>query len=734
MKKLFHIVITCILFFACSEKEQSAELPPNYMVSKKLDKVVMQESWGILEKAQQMANSGNTINDVLGLLPENTQIMVNNNSLIYFLEGSVPMLVSFNKSSQKTKGGGAVSGSTFLSPRIATNNALFTNSNIQEASEEVNVLGYERGEYKRQIKEALLVSAYPYDFGRYDDVVSANEYLSDQNNYTGNIVLRSQNLSLTDYTDWQKYDIVHVSSHGERLCGYPYEVGDKIEVITAGESNFCGTVLKSGVKHGYTTIKEMQDFFFKPENYNYIEHIVIGSEDFYLKPSFFTEFYSSADLKNKIWIFSACEMGQRSDMQAAIQSILKDSHFLYWLNSVDPKDAFFALQKFYKNLAVEGLDAKKAFEKIPKQLRWGLPSEFVDPKKENKDTIQTTTELLHLQTGEPRHGVEVIKLLHPIHKTTLQEGDLYPLNGDFGDGQTETMEVKLDLLGYTQEEFIQKKMTLSLFVREDVILNHFVFLPDTPDDGVKVEKIPGKKFGVRLIFDGIEIGDIPKDLETMEIKGYLHFDDERFSIHSEIVNINPKDVKVILRGNNTVTITYDNDTEATVVKSPSAPSDTYMDTDGFIYTYIDRPQDRGWKKMNLSGFMGSRMANKMNDVLDFPMDLDILLEKQGLSTQVPTIPKASKNIFKPLINWPNQLTQAKLSRSPNFERKETTCLSGKGDCLVFYGIHGQSKGVVIHFNELGKLERLKYKGQILNYEYGDYSVNTPPAVELKIPF
>ena len=563
------------------------------MVSKKLEKEALSKSWSILEKAQHMADSGSTINDVLGLFPENTQIMVNGNSLVYFLQGSVPMLVSFDKTKKRTKGGGGISGNASLYPMISTNSALLASPVVQEDSKEVNVVGHERGEYKRQIKEALLISAYPYDFGGYDDVISAAEYLSDQNNYSGNIVLRSENLTLASYTDWQKYDLIHVSSHGERLCGYPFEIGDKIEIITAGESNFCGTVLHSGVKHGYTDIREMQDFFFKPENYSYIEHIIIGWEDFYLKPSFFAEFYSTADLNNKIWVFSACEMGQRSDMRATMQSVLKDSHFFYWLNAVDPKNAYFAFQELYKNLAFEGLDAKKAFEEIPLNLKKIYPN--VTEKR--KDTaIDLGTELLHLQTGKPRHGIEVIELLHPIHETILQESDLYPLNGDFGDGQTEIMEVKLDLLGYTEEEFMQKGMTLSLFVRGKAILDHFVFLPDMPNDGVMVKKIPGKKYGVRLIFDGIEIDDIPKDLETMEIKGYLHLDDERFSIHSEEVNINPKDVKVTARGTNTVTITYDNDTGASKFQSVSAPSDVFMDTKGFVYTYVDRPQDRGWKK------------------------------------------------------------------------------------------------------------------------------------------
>ena len=133
--------------------------------------------------------------------------------------------------------------------------------------------------------------------------------------------------------------------------------------------------------------------------------------------------------------------------------------------------------------------------------------------------------------------------------------------------------------------------------------------------------------------------------------------------------------------------------------------------------------------------MGQQMANKMMKMLDVPMDVDILLGKEGLSSEVPfpSTTKVTKNMFKPLVNWPNQITQAKLSRSPHFERKETTCLSGNGDCLVFYGIQGQSKGVVIHFNEKGKLEQMKYKGQTLTYNYGDYTVNVPVAKELKLP-
>jgi len=82
-----------------------------------------------------------------------------------------------------------------------------------------------------------------------------------------------------------------------------------------------------------------------------------------------------------------------------------------------------------------------------------LPSTLPDT---SKDTIETTTSLLHLQTDDPRHGIEVIDMLNPENKNLIELNDFYPLVGDFDDGKDETLNLKVKLIGYTQAEFLEK--------------------------------------------------------------------------------------------------------------------------------------------------------------------------------------------------------------------------------------------------------------------------------------
>ena len=53
---------------------------------------------------------------------------------------------------------------------------------------------------------------------------------------------------------------------------------------------------------------------------------------------------------------------------------------------------------------------------------------------------------------ETNHVREVITLLHPESKVTLEPGAVYPINGTLGDGESDRIELLFRVEGYTQQE------------------------------------------------------------------------------------------------------------------------------------------------------------------------------------------------------------------------------------------------------------------------------------------
>jgi len=343
-------------------------------------------------------------------------------------------------------------------------------TSFAEEDELVDVVASEKGEDNRHKKKALLLSPYLSQFGNTDDGIFAKKILEKNKNYKGRVDFVSSNLSLDLYQSLGDYDLVHIVTHGERFCGSEMFVdGSEIEVTYGGDSNYCRTLLDTGIKHGFNNETEVQNFL--AENPEYKNLIVIASDVIELKSSFFRHFYQNG-IENKIWIFSACELGQQSDMRSTMNDIHLNGHFLYWSNKVRSSDASRAFNKFYRNLIKEGLDVKRAFEKIPNNLKMNL-----EYKSDNSTNV--TTSLVHLKTGKSRHGIEVIEMKHPEKKNkTIKRGDFYPLVGDFGDGQPEALTLKVELRGYTRAEFEDKQMKVGLKVDDEIVLWNKPFLPD----------------------------------------------------------------------------------------------------------------------------------------------------------------------------------------------------------------------------------------------------------------
>lgn len=700
------MVLYASVFIACTEK-QVPSVPTDPMVSEKITEKAVAESWHLLKRAQEMADNGQTTADILKILPDSTLVQTNGTELLFHLKGSVPMLVkvSGRNSDNDTKlhGGGGTILPLNIKPTFLT--AATAATYLATEHEEVDVLAAHKGEDIRQRKKALVLSPFKSDFGADDDGFLVREYLRSHRNYKAGIAFKTNGLTLDDYKNFGEFDLVHLSTHGVRFCDAVRFANGGIEIVSGGDSNYCRTLIDTGIKHGFKTEAEINAFL--NENPDLKNHIVLADEQISLKSSFFEHFYAGKGLQHKIWVFSACELGQRSDLSHTINNILTDSHLIYWLNSVEAEDAVKTFDAFYKNLITEGLDAKKSFEEIPGGLRSGLPSEL-------NDSIKTTTELLHLQTDKPHHGIEIIEMWHPEDKVPLTNGTFYPVVGDFGDGKDETLTLKVRLKGYSAAAFEERSMSLSLKADDNTVLDRQRFLPDM-ENNIEVKNLENHRYGVEVTVNDIPIPDVA-DKKEIVLSAYLHLNDNNFSVHKERVTIKADGVKAIITGTgNRMVLTYDDKNRAQQIQSPQLPSNAYTDEHGYMYVHTPK---QGWVKMNLVDFMGKAMLQMPNNA--------------ALGNMMENI-NGNDNLFFPITEWGLRFRKTAFESNPNFSKQMVDC--GKAEkCTRFNGIAGEEAGVQALFEPGGRLRELNFNGIKIQYEYGEYNVILPNAKELNMPF
>lgn len=716
------------------------------MVSKKLTKTALGISWDVLTNSQRLANEGKGLKEIIEQLPEGTKIMLSEGAIVFFMEGSVPMLVELPAKPNFKITKGTPTGSASLADNLL---------------EEQDVIANKRGDPEREYKKALILSPFLDEFKADDDGLVAYNYLKENKNYKEGITFLKNRKSIEDiliYTTFADYDLVHLSTHGRKFCINPitkkkdysgemvFEIDDFTEETFALEDIFdendaltvfdaitgeeqdtnynvfldnisCSTLIQTGIEHGldFKNLERFIEFLEDPDSN--APHLVFGWKKIHLKASFFSQY---GVLNDKLWIFSACEMGQKDDLVQVMQNTHKNGSFLYWSNAVNPKDAYKAFDKFYENLAKEGLDIENSFDKIPDELKSNLESS-IDVRKESEyHEIAATTDLKLLASEKPRHAVEIVDLRHPITGLQLVDGNLLPIAGDFGDEKQERIPLKLQLIGYKKHEF--EKMTLSIKTDgyvTSIFKKKFINVP--PDPNMKISSIAGVEHGIELSFDEILIPDLKKDQEKLELKAYLHFNDNRFSVHTVSVIVNPKDVKVSGHGpKGSFTITHDYDAQATKMQASSAPSDVFSDANGYIHAYDPK---EGWQKINISYFLSKNFQKRIGEIVGNSIAKDLVSEI-GLDTKAD---KAS--LFRQITNWPNQITITKLTNSDAFSKSEITCSNSIGKCFQFRGIAKETKGVVIKFNSNNKLQKMTVKGQILDFKYGDFKVVLPSSRE-----
>ncbi len=719
MKVFLKFAFIALLLFSCNSKKKesiSIEHSDDLMHSETLSAAIFDRSWTLLKKGQQLADGGSSIDEIIKIFPDSTLVQTNDTSILFFIKGSEPMLIELKSRTH--------------SQNIQANNVSILPQSIQQASvlpnlifgsnlyfdedTKADVVGSQRGELARQFKKAVLISPKLVEFGNEDDYYVVASILNKNRNYKENVTIRKNKLTLEDYKDWDKFDIVHLSTHGKTFCKKEtIVVNGKLKPTQTEVKVKCRSLINTGIKLDFKNSEEAVKYLNDNE---YNGKIIITTKSIVLKSDFFEHFYSNG-VKNKIWFFSACEMGRLSDMTDAMKKIHKNGHFLYWTNEVPVDIAKNATQLFYQNLIDKGLQTEEAFEKIPSKFRKDVAAKIeVIYSNGSTEVISGKTNFKVVSTGNSQHGKEVIEMFHPEENRPLYSGDFYPVDGEFGDGQKENIALKARLYGYSMTDFETKKMRVSLKVDDETVVNKVKFLPNNSEGKITVTQIPKTKLGVALSIQNIKIPDLANKTE-ITLKAYLHFDDTYFSIHSEKVYVRAQGILAVVDdGNEETKFFYDSGRNALRVEMPDSATESYMDGEGYFYFYnTNDGMPFGWLK-------SKAMAKMFTGSFSF-----------GSVAGNSRVNDETGKFNFPIIAWAQRHRMSDYEKNSNFKKERIDCDNNK-KCTKFLGVSGQEKDHYAIFNGSGKLIEMGQNSLNIKFKYGEYEVKLPEAEEMSFNY
>jgi hypothetical protein len=288
-------------------------------------------------------------------------------------------------------------------------------------------------------KKALVLSPFLWEFGDSDEGPVLAQILDGTRGYASGVTFQANtsatatDVSVADFKGWQGYDVVHLSTHGTRICdeercramilvsplesALPEGPGSKAEKVRS----LTDTGL--GVAKVETTNEE------------------VGIDYLLLAADFFRSEYPSG-LDDALIFFSACESfgSQATDLADALRG--STSVFLGWDEAVNTGDALVAAVTLYHELSDRGYPVEVAYD--------------------NLGALQTDQNGARLVLGKRQAGGDlrirdVVYLLHPETGQILAPADDIAIVGTQQDGEPDAAPYRVRVDG-VQPEFAAQTM------------------------------------------------------------------------------------------------------------------------------------------------------------------------------------------------------------------------------------------------------------------------------------
>jgi hypothetical protein len=233
-------------------------------------------------------------------------------------------------------------------PAIATSTAaaVITDGATQPGREMVaHIVAGSSVEQKR----ALVLSPFKYEFHVHDDGAPVAQLLAQTRGYAGNVTYRENasktaaTVGIQQFSGWENYDVIHVTSHGAEVC----DVNRCVASILTGDIYSSAEDLLRLTEAGLNTAR------------------VRGSDDKFLAlgPDFFREKYPGG-LDRKLIFFNACQTYAAEG--SALSDVLLGEQSVYfgWSDVVQSDAAKTAALALFQSLSVNGVTAQSALDSL----------------------------------------------------------------------------------------------------------------------------------------------------------------------------------------------------------------------------------------------------------------------------------------------------------------------------------------------------------------------------------
>jgi len=284
-------------------------------------------------------------------------------------------------------------------------------------------------------KRALVLSVTLWHMDTFDDGAAVEGILLGTRGYENrvkflaNAEMTSSEVTLEDFRSWRNYDVVHVSTHGKRLCN---AAGCRATIVYATVS---GALPGSGTEaERIHSLKQQGIETAKSEEFP-------GTTYLSLTADFFRKEYGSG-LDKTIVFLNACQSygSQATDLVEAIQGTT--SVVFGWDHAVYAGEATAAAVALYEELSEGGYPAEIAYKRVDESLKTGSPTSH-GPSPRLRMGERTDGDDLRIR--------DVVFLLNPASGQMLTTSTNVQIEGTQGDGTPDAAPFLVQVDGVEQQ-------------------------------------------------------------------------------------------------------------------------------------------------------------------------------------------------------------------------------------------------------------------------------------------
>lgn len=286
-------------------------------------------------------------------------------------------------------------------------------------------------------KQALVLSPFLWDFGASDDGELVAGILSGTKGYEGGVqfvfneTANATSVNVSSFTGWTGFDVIHVVSHGTRLCNET-----RCRAAIAATALVGETPQGQGMEISALIAPLNQRGLELAKGEGPTRGLTLAIPIVLLTADFFRGQYEDG-LKDTLIFFNACEIfgDQATDLGDAIRG--DSSVFFGWSEIVDSNSAKAAAELLYTELSAGGYPAEVAFERVGVlRIDARLGGQLKMGKRSGNEDLRIR---------------DVVELLDPVTGELLSSASEVDIIGEVADGEPDEVPFSVLIDGMTAE-------------------------------------------------------------------------------------------------------------------------------------------------------------------------------------------------------------------------------------------------------------------------------------------